>query len=268
LTTYKAIFSDIDGTMLNEDHIMTPLTREAVHSLISRGIPFIPVSARSPSGIYPILAENEFSAPIISYSGGLVLDENKNIIYHCGMKRSFAAEIIQYIEESGFDLSVCIYSFDTWLVSDKSDPRIRREERIVKAEAKQGSICDLPEDSVIHKLLLICNPEVTNSIEQNLRNRFTGCSIARSSNILIEIMAEGVNKAEAIRQLCGALGIGIGETLAFGDNYNDLEMLLAAGKGIVMDNAPVPIKEKIGNVTRDHNSDGIYYALKDLGLLG
>ena len=45
------VFSDIDGTLLNSEHRMTPLTLEAVKSLKSRGIPLVLVSARSPSGI-------------------------------------------------------------------------------------------------------------------------------------------------------------------------------------------------------------------------
>ena len=53
---YQCILSDIDGTLLTDDHHMSPKTRDAIKSL---DIPFLPVSARSPEGIYPILKEND-----------------------------------------------------------------------------------------------------------------------------------------------------------------------------------------------------------------
>jgi HAD superfamily hydrolase (TIGR01484 family) len=57
----KAVFTDIDGTLLNSMHRVTPRTREQVLRIIRKGIPFVIVSARSPSGIYPIMRRNGFS---------------------------------------------------------------------------------------------------------------------------------------------------------------------------------------------------------------
>lgn len=56
----KIIFSDIDGTLLNSEHKITPLTQSAIQKLKEKNLPFVIISARSPSGIYPILQEYDF----------------------------------------------------------------------------------------------------------------------------------------------------------------------------------------------------------------
>ncbi|MCD7948695.1 MAG: HAD-IIB family hydrolase, partial [Erysipelotrichaceae bacterium] len=74
-------------------------------------------------------------------------------------------------------------------------------------------------------------------LKKNLKERFPQYSIVQSSDILIEIMQQGINKATAIERLCDIWSVDIKNTLAFGDNYNDYEMLKACGKGILMGNA-------------------------------
>ena len=63
---YRIVFSDIDGTLLNSEHVVTPATRDAILALRERDIPFVIVSARSPSGIYPIVRANSLQCAIVS----------------------------------------------------------------------------------------------------------------------------------------------------------------------------------------------------------
>lgn len=267
MQNYKIVFSDVDGTLLTSDHRVSKLTRDAIIKLKDKGIPFVIISARSPSGIYPILLENGFNCPIISYSGGLILDEKRDILFHKGMNVSKANEIITYIEERHFDTSWCVYSLDEWIVKDKNDPRILREESIVKTYAKQGNVLSLQSHSRINKILCICNPESILEIETNLKARFPDYSIVKSSDCLLEIMESGVTKAFAVKTLCSLLKIDISEAVAFGDNFNDYEMLKTVGCGVVMGNAPEVIKTDIGNVTLDNDHDGIPVALNKIGIL-
>lgn len=262
----RVVFSDIDGTLLNSEHKITPLTEQAIKKLKSRKIPFVIISARSPSGIYPILDEYGFSCPIISYSGALILDENRNVLFHKGIKKSNVKKLIEFIESSQFDMSWCIYSLDEWIVKDKSDPRIIREENIVKAEAVQGDVNSITDDE-INKILCICNPEKILEIEEKLKEAFPDYSIVKSSDILLEIMESGITKATAVQALCSIWDIPLSEAVAFGDNYNDIEMLEAVGGGILMGNAPAQLKERIKIQTNDNDHDGIYYGLLKMNLI-
>lgn len=262
----KIVFSDVDGTLLNSENKITPLTVKAIRKLQDQGIPFVIVSARSPSGIYPILEEYGFRCPIISYSGALILDENRKVLFHKGFKKPVARQVIEYIEKRGFDLAWCVYSLDQWVVRDKTDPRVIREETIVRASAEQGTL-DSVVDSQINKILCICDPAVMPELERELKTAFPAYSIVKSWVDLLEIMESGITKATAIQTLCSLWGLSPADAVAFGDNYNDVEMLETVGQGFLMSNAPEELKERIPCHTEDCDRDGIYHALVRIGLI-
>lgn len=260
----RIVFSDVDGTLLNSRQEITPLTERAIKALKEKGIPFVITSARSPSGIYPILNEYGFNCPIISYSGALILDENRKVLYHRGMKKSGVKSLIEYMEYCRMDLSWCVYSLDEWIVKDKSDPRIIHEENEVKAQAMQGTVDSAANDE-INKILCICGPGKIWEIESKLKEKFPQYSIVKSSDILLEIMESGITKETAVRTLCSLWDIPLSNAAAFGDNYNDVEMLEAVGSGILMGNAPEELKKRIPMQTEDNEHDGIYAALVKMG---
>lgn len=167
----RIVFSDIDGTLLTNDREVLPSTLKAINSLKKQDIPFIIISARSPLGIYPILDKHHLSCPIVSYSGALFLDENKKVVFHEGINKIVAKEVIEFIEKQRFDCSWNIFSFDDWIVKDRNDPRILREENAVKAKSNEGSISDIKEEE-IHKILCICNINKTEEIEKNCKRNY------------------------------------------------------------------------------------------------
>lgn len=263
---YKIVFVDVDGTLLNSEHKITPLTLKAIKELEKKDIPFVIVSGRGPSGIYPILDEYNFKCPIIPYGGALILDENKNVLFNQGIAKIDVIEIVEFIENNHFDMTWSAYSLDGWLVKDKNDPRVINEENVIKAQSTQGSIYSIKGNEV-NKILCMCNPDKILDIEEKLKKAFPNYSIVKSSDIYIEIMHNGITKATAINTLCSLWNIDIADTIAFGDNYNDVEMLEAVGLGVLMDNAPDDLKKKIKTHTYDNNHDGIYHALLDMNVI-
>jgi len=261
----KVIFSDIDGTLLNSNHMITPLTRKAIYDKQQNGSRFVIVSARGPSCIYPLLKANNIQCPIICYSGALILDENRNLLFQNGIEPAKAQTIIRFITSKQYNTALCIYAHDQWIVRDKNDERVKREESIVQVPAQQGSLSDVT-GSAIHKLLCMSDAELTPLIETALKVQFPQYSIVKSSSRMLEIMQHGVNKAEAIKRLCALWNIDIKDTVAFGDNYNDAEMLTAAGQGYLMANAPEPLKEQLDgkvSITLDNDHDGIAHILNN-----
>lgn len=257
------VFSDIDGTLLNDQHIVLQSTKEAIAYLGDHDIPFVIVSARSPSGIYPILKENDLKCHIISYSGGLILDEERNILFSQGMSGRTAKNVVEYIETQQMDCSWNIYSYDLWMVKDKKDERVIREENIVKAQSQEVKYDNVKDDTVVHKILCMCNPCTILEIESSLQVNFPDLSIVKSSDTLVEVMGKGVGKGKAVERLCHILHQDMGETIAFGDNFNDEDMLDMVAMPVIMGNAPDRLKQKYFT-TFDNNNDGIYHGLMSL----
>ena len=265
----RAVFSDVDGTLLNSGHRVTPRTAEWIRKLGEMDIPFVIVSARSPSGIYPIMKRNGFRSALIAYSGALIMDEDRNVLYNRQIPRDLAAGIERFFNEKkrsdkSFDMSWCIYSADDWISPNRSDPRIAREERIVEAQSREGTVEDLAPGAGVNKFLCICAPGTILEIEKEVKKNFPEVEAVKSSDILLEIMAKGISKADALERYCAHLGITPQETIAFGDNYNDVGMLEAAGISCVMGNAPEEILRRFPLHTADNDHDGIAEALEQL----
>lgn len=267
IMSYGIVFSDVDGTLLNSRHQMLPGTLSAIKALRRQEIPFVIISARSPSGIYPILEEYDFKSPVISYSGALIMDESRNILYSKGFSVELAKEIIEFIEKNQFDCSWNIYSMDTWIVKDRHDPRVTLEEKIVHAEATEGTVERLPGHADIGKILCMCNPDRLPEIEGKLKAEFPALSIAKSSNTLLEIMENGVTKSSGVKTLCALWNIPLESTVAFGDHYNDVEMLETVAMPFLMGNAPEELKSRFPNVTDSNDEEGIYNGLVKIGML-
>ena len=259
------VFSDIDGTLLDSHHRITPDTERAIRKVEASGVPFVIVTARGITGTYPLLDEYGIECPVVTYSGGVILDEGRNVIHHHGLTRAQAQEVVDFVEAEGLDMTWSAYSFEDWVAPDTSDERLREEERVVMARAREGTIASIERDEV-QKVLCLCNPVHTDEIERRLRERFPQHSIAKSSDVLIEVMKAGSTKAEAVRTLCGIWGVSPADAIAFGDSYNDVPMLEAVGRGYLMANAPADLLERIPLHAPDSDHDGIARVLSDLGL--
>lgn len=265
--TYKIVFCDVDGTLLNKEHRLLDSTLKSIKALQEKNLPFVIVTARGPSGIYPIFKRYKFVCPMVCFSGGLIIDYNGQVLYSNGFTKGTAKKLINFIEKENLDCTWNIYSMDNWIVKDRADERVAREESIVEAHASEGNVDSLTEGAEIGKILCMCNPAHTVEIENRLKKEFPCLSIVRSSDILIEIMNKNISKGESIEFLCKKWDIDIKETVAFGDHFNDLEMLEKVGKPFLMENAPKELKERIGNVTFSNDADGIYHGLKQIGLV-
>lgn len=264
---YEIVFSDIDGTLLNSEHRMQKSTREAIRALDDAKIPFVIVTARGPSGVRPIFERYGFVCPMICYSGALIIDENNNIIHSEGFGAEDAKSIISYIEDSNLDCTWNVYSEEMWIVNDRSDLRVRIEEDIVEVEATQGSIELLPENAIVGKLLCMCEPQNICSIENELKGRFPKLSIVKSSDTLLEVMGKGITKGSGIMRVCCDMNIPLENAVAFGDHFNDADMLKTVGMPFLMGNAPEEMKKEFENVIGNNDEDAIAMALKSIGIV-
>lgn len=267
LAIRTAIFSDIDGTLLNSEHQLTQATRAAIMEVEAAGMPFVIVTARGITGTYPLLDENGIACPVVTYSGGVILDEQRNVIHHHGLTRAQAQEVVDFAEAEGLDMTWSAYSFEDWVAPDKSDPRLQNEERIVMAEAREGTIASIGRDEV-QKVLCLCTPGAAAEVRRSMHERFPELSVAISSDSLVEVMKAGSTKAQAVRTLCDIWGLDPADAIAFGDNYNDVPMLEAVGRGYLMGNAPADLLERMPLHAPDNNHDGIVQVLRELGLIG
>ncbi|MDO4483135.1 MAG: Cof-type HAD-IIB family hydrolase [Clostridia bacterium] len=261
----KVIFSDVDGTLLNDDHQLTDVTRDAVRRLLAQEIPFVVVSARSPGGIFPILDDLGIRQPIIAHGGSQILDENRNTIHSETFPMELAVRVTDYIDNSGLDACWNAFQLNDWMVRDKTDPKLLEEEAIVRAKARA---CDLRTMSGgINKILVICREEHSEEMWHRLAETFPELDIVRSGRLNIEVMPKGITKGTGAAAFCRLRGLDLENAWAFGDQYNDLPMLRAVGHGYLMDSAPDALKDGSLPMAPHNNDNGLAQMLARDGLV-
>jgi len=264
---YKIVFCDVDGTLVTSKKEVLPGTVAAVKRLEEKGIPFVIISGRFPPGIYSVQEEYGISGPIISYSGGLIRDKDRNTLYSTGFSTQTAASVIDFIESSKLDCAWNVFYGDSWIVKDRTHPRVRYEEDFVHALASVGDVSSIPADTTVGKVLLMADPDVIDRAQELLQSAFPELTIVKSASDYLEVMKGGISKGKALKKMCGFLDIPVCASIAFGDNYNDEDMLMTAGMPFLMGNAPGPLKQRIPNITRSNDDDGISHALHELGVI-
>ena len=118
-----------------------------------------------------------------------------------------------------------------------------------------------------NKILVMADPEDCERMEAELSEKFPSLHIVRSSAFLLEIMDKSVSKATGIKVMLEHYGLAAEESLAFGDNYNDVEMLELCGRSVAMGNAPEDIKKLADEVTLSNEEDGLAYYLVKNGII-
>ncbi len=259
----RIIYSDIDGTLLKDDHHISPRTREKILELDRSGIPFILVSARMPQGVRLIQRELGNQRPLICYSGGLILDEEQKVIYSRQMDLELAIQVEADLERQCPGLCCNTYGGELWVVKDDQNPWVVREEQITEGKSAVGEVRDMFADAGgIHKFLLMGEPEEIARGEAFLRSEYPKLSVLRSNPYYLEVMDGSVDKAEGVRFLCGRYKIPLSQAAAFGDGENDLGMLCAAGYGFAMGNASEKLKSQVKRTTLSNEEDGIWMVLE------
>ena len=116
----------------------------------------------------------------------------------------------------------------------------------------------MKNDILPNKILIMSEPEIIEEMERELGKKFPELNIIHSSKILLEIMDKSVNKGKGVEMMLKYYNISSENSIAFGDNSNDIDMIKSVGCGVIMGNAPDYIKN-IGNEITDSNNDsGIY----------
>ncbi len=147
----KLIFSDIDGTLINDELTVTAKTRDAIRQQIINGNVFIPTSARLPKGIMTAVGQILTVFPMIAYNGALALDETGRALITRFFDAKEAAEICRYVEEQNNGSAWNIYSGYVWYSSTEDSNLVKKEETIVGVNSTKVNIDQITSLQGVHK---------------------------------------------------------------------------------------------------------------------
>ncbi|GGK16964.1 hypothetical protein GCM10007962_09030 [Yeosuana aromativorans] len=261
------ICSDIDGTLLNKDRELSLSTIKEINRLSH--IPFILISSRMPKAMRHLQEKiGNTNTPIIAYNGGLILDNNA-VIESTVIKNSVLESTIETCVGTSIHLS--LYHHDEWYVpsldywanreiyNTKVEPIVRSNHEVLKAWKQEGKEA--------HKIMCMGEEHEIDVLYEFLEgNHSNEIILYRSKPTYIEISHRSISKKTAIETLINHCypDITIDNVVAFGDNYNDIEMLKAVGLGIAVANANDHVLKIAKQITDTNKNDGVAKALSDL----
>lgn len=269
----KAIFSDLDGTLLNDTKEITPGNRAAIEAALAQGHKFIITTGRPLDSAIQQAEALGLTGPgccLIAFNGAVIYDLGaRRVLFRQTLPLDLAAKVWREAERRGIHIQT--YDEEQVLVDPRCDGvEIRNYCRIIHTKYRV-----IPDISAVTeeppKLLLIHYDSEDGKLEAFRQWLLSWCAgqldTFYSSPQLLEVVCAGMNKGSALLRLAELLGIEQADTISIGDSGNDLAMIQAAGTGVAMVNGVEEVRAAADRVTvRDNNHDALAEVLEELVL--
>lgn len=264
---YRLIAMDLDGTLNNDQKIITEKTKAALMAAQQRGIRLALASARPSPGLYrerDALRLQEFGGILMSYNGGRIVDaESGAILFETAMDREQAREVLRELEE--LPVTPILDDGKRFFVTDRNGFKVEYECRNNGMKCTEvGNLANFLNFAPI-KILMSADPAGISAVQARIAAMLPeGLTVVQTAPFYLEVIPRRINKGQGIRDICRTLEINPGQVIAFGDAENDIPMLREAGVGVAMGNAAENVKAAADLVTLSNNDDGIAAALETL----
>ena len=266
----RLLATDLDGTLVGADLVIRPRVAAAVAAAQAQGVVVVIATGRMYRSTLRYARALQLRAPLICYQGAYIREMPNGDepaaapIRHVTLAAQVARQAIRWSRENGLDPHV---NMDDRLVMERGDEGAADYERLSGIDA--DFVPDLVAAVVrpVTKVLAVGPPGVPERVLAAGREAFVGrAEVTVSHPEYLEFTAPGVTKGQALRWLARRLRIPLAATMAIGDQYNDLEMLAAAGHGVAMGGSPAEVRAAARHVTASVDEEGFAVALEALVL--
>jgi hypothetical protein len=271
-STTWAVFTDLDGTLLDTNHKLAPANREALEQLGKDQIWRIVVTGRSLFSARRVLDSRFPIDVLVTSSGAGIFSFPGERILHSNMMEE------RYVQESAVLLKRL--SLDFMIHAPLPDNHFFKWHRSVsqntdfckRLEIYSGYHQPLPEDLATigpaTQLLVVCPRDENGRLHRTLQTELPDLTVIRTTSpldhrsIWYEIFPQAISKASAAAWVCEHYGIDQTTALAIGNDYNDLDLLHWGSFSRVVANAPPELQRQF-TVVSNHNDCGFAEAVAD-----
>lgn len=264
---YRLIACDLDETLLDNNRHVSAKNQEMIKKAEAQGVVFAPATGR---GFYSIKQTlNELAATdqanhyMIGFNGGVIVEnQGPTIIKDFPMPFTILSDLFKF--GTNYDVVIHLYTFEQTYVYH-SNPAEDAYLKTIPHEKREDDDFSFLKDQTCYKALFQnLDRNYLEKLEQAMpADLRAALEISYSSNRYIEFNPKGVNKGAALETLANHLNLPMQETMAIGDNTNDLSMIQTAELGIAVANAVPAIKAAAQQTTiADHNHSAVAEAIE------
>lgn len=258
--TIKAVFFDIDGTLLSfKTHEVAASTEEAIAQLQAKGIKTILSTGRSINSIDHV-RYLDFDG-YITFNGGYCVTQEGGVLLKKTIDPRDIQSVIDYAQQK--PLSFSFMSEKEVSIHDVTPEIAGMYAHLNLPVPPAVDMTNVETDSVLQTNIFLGPEEEEAFMKEVMPNSVA----SRWTPLFADVNPKGQSKKVGIDIFCKHFGIDIQQTMAFGDGGNDITMLQHVQVGIAMGNANPEVKEIADYITDDVDSDGIWNALKHFKVL-
>jgi Cof subfamily protein (haloacid dehalogenase superfamily) len=267
MSKISLVVSDVDGTLLTEDKVLTKRAQRAVRALHDAGIRFAITSGRPPLGMAMLFDDLALETPIAGFNGGLFVERDLTILEQSTLPPDLARQAIALIRGHGLD--PWVYKGNDWLVTNLDASHVAREAWTVKFAPKVVADLDADLAGVVKIVGVSDDHERVRRAEADAQAAFGRHATAnRSQPYYLDITSERANKGAVVRYLADYLSLPVSEIATIGDSPNDVLMFQRSGLSIAMGNASDQVKAQAQVTTDSYNDEGFAKAIERFVLGG
>lgn len=262
----ELIAIDMDGTLLNTQHEITPRVKQAIDAARAKGVCVVLATGRPYIGIRRYLRELNMENSgdyCISNNGALV---QKAATGECILQETLNFEDYLYFEALSREMGVSFQAFDfeTLYTANKDISKYTLHEVFITGiPLKYRAVEEMDPKLRFPKVMMIDEPEkLDRALEMMPTEAFERFTIMKSAPFYLEILSKRVDKGTGVKMLADHLGIAQENVMALGDQGNDIAMVNYAGVGVAMGNAIPELKEIAQFVTGTNIEDGVALAIE------
>ncbi len=261
---YSVIALDLDGTLLDRQKKILPESLKALTDAQAAGVQVVVVTGRHHVAIHPFYQALKIATPAICCNGTYLYNyQAKKVISSNPLRKSQAKRVIELLKQ--FHIHGLIYVDDAMVYDQPSEHVIRtlawantlpvaQRPTLVQVE----SLADTAERANAIWKFATAHPdsEALHAFAETVE-RELDLACEWSWHDQVDIAQTGNSKGKLLQQWVESEGMGMDQVIAFGDNFNDLSMLEAAGLGVAMGNSEDAIKARADLVIGDNESPAI-----------
>jgi Cof subfamily protein (haloacid dehalogenase superfamily) len=268
----RLIAMDLDGTLVGTDLVLRPRTVAAFRAAVAGGVQISIATGRMAKSARPFAEVLGQTAPIIAYQGALIRDmwapgdRLGKLLFHRPLAAAVAREALAWSTEHG--LAAHVNHLERFVLPAR-DPRADDYSAFLGARAE--IVPDLAAwiQHPVTKILAVADAPLPTLLLPVARAHFAGrAEVTVSHPEFLEFLAPRVSKGEAVRWLARRLGIQLEQTMAIGDQFNDLEMIEGVGHGVAMPSAPPEVQAAARYIAPPVADEGAAQVIEALVLPG
>lgn len=240
----KLVVTDLDGTLLDHHHQITPICKQALQAVDALGIQVMLATGRHFNDVIALAQPLEINVCLITSNGARVHNRDGELLYENHIPGSLALQVLAV--SAAFGVHRNIYQGADWWVETPNEALLA----IHHSSQFCYQLTDFSQlnPEGIDKFYFYAEYEQLLPLEAELKARLGDkLYITFTTENYLEVMNKGVSKGQALQSILHNRNICPSEVMAFGDGFNDIDMLQMVGEPVVMRNAHSEIKHLLKN---------------------